>query len=115
MYNRGFSVENEPKYRHASVAALGPTIKKYEITAVSPEYMLNYARDVDFMLFMPLAETYAIYAPNRNAMLFMLLRWNYTVFNASIIGKSLIVTCLRFHQEANQESLVTSYYSLYTK
>ena len=36
---------------------------------------------------------YAIYAPSRNSMLFMLPRWNYASFYASIIGRSLII-CL---------------------
>lgn len=48
--------------------------------------MLGYARDMDFM---PLAETLAVYAPNRNPMLFMLPRWNYAISYASIIGKNL--------------------------
>ena len=50
------------------------------------KYARLCARDVDFMPFMPSLKRYAIYAPGQNAMFFMLLRWKYAVFYASIIA-----------------------------
>ena len=54
---------------------------------------------------------YANYAPSRNSMLFMLPRWNYARFYASIIGRSLVCVCVcahHFQQNGHKPGMVAN-------